>query len=136
MLGSTSPRMMRIGLPHVDLWNAWWSDYDNSVPGFARLRAEVERAAEAAGPRSGEVGATAAVLVQLEGGVGRTMGDGDYNAPVAPVRVTRSHREHLLRWRGGAVHVQLVLDPSPCSRSRSQAGLSTSCRHDGASVTR
>jgi alkanesulfonate monooxygenase SsuD/methylene tetrahydromethanopterin reductase-like flavin-dependent oxidoreductase (luciferase family) len=113
MLGSTSPRMMRIGLPHVDLWNAWWSDYDNSVPGFVRLRAEVERAAQAAGRGPGEVGATAAVLVRLEGGVGRTMGDGDYNASVAPVPGDpAAMAEHLLAMsEAGAVHVQLVLDP-------------------------
>jgi alkanesulfonate monooxygenase SsuD/methylene tetrahydromethanopterin reductase-like flavin-dependent oxidoreductase (luciferase family) len=113
MLGSTSPRMMRIGLPHVDLWNAWWSDYDNGVPGFVRLRAEVERAAQAAGRGPGEVGATAAVLVRLEGGVGRTMGDGDYNASVAPVPGDpAAMAEHLLAMsEAGAVHVQLVLDP-------------------------
>src|SRR5690349_9635758 len=44
MLGSTSPRMMRIGLPHVDLWNTWWSDYDNSPADFARLKARVDAA--------------------------------------------------------------------------------------------
>ncbi len=113
MLGSTGPRMMRISLPHVDLWNAWWSDYANSVPGFVRLRAEVERAAQAAGRGPGEVGATAAVLVRLEGGVGRTMGDGDYNASVAPVPGDpAAMAEHLLAMsEAGAVHVQLVLDP-------------------------
>src|SRR4051794_17056089 len=26
MLGSIGPRMLRIGLPHVDAWNVWWSD--------------------------------------------------------------------------------------------------------------
>src|SRR5438128_6252148 len=30
MLGSIGPRMMRIGLPHVDAWNVWWSDYSNT----------------------------------------------------------------------------------------------------------
>ena len=44
MLGSTGPRMMRIGLPHVDLWNTWWSDYGNSVTGFAAMRERVEAA--------------------------------------------------------------------------------------------
>jgi alkanesulfonate monooxygenase SsuD/methylene tetrahydromethanopterin reductase-like flavin-dependent oxidoreductase (luciferase family) len=113
MLGSTSPRMMRIGLPHVDLWNAWWSDYGNSASGFAELRARVELAAERAGRAPGEVGATAAVLVQLEGGVGRTMGDGAYNVPVRPVPGDPAAiAEHLLAMsEAGAVHVQLVLDP-------------------------
>ena len=42
MLGSVSPRMMRIGLPHVDAWNVWWSDYGNDVEGFAAVRTRVE----------------------------------------------------------------------------------------------
>src|SRR4051794_36071317 len=36
MLGSVSPRMMRIGLPHVDSWNVWWSDCGNDAEGFCR----------------------------------------------------------------------------------------------------
>src|SRR3954454_1827112 len=65
MLGSIGPRMMRIGLPHVDAWNVWWSDYGNSAEGFAAVRARVEAAAAAAGRAPGEVAATAAVLVAL-----------------------------------------------------------------------
>src|SRR5215467_6341332 len=49
MLGSTSPRMMRIGLPHVDAWNVWWSEYGNTPDGFAAVRARVEEAAVQAG---------------------------------------------------------------------------------------
>src|SRR3954469_17519948 len=30
MLGSTSPRMLSIGLPHVDMWNVWWSHFGNT----------------------------------------------------------------------------------------------------------
>ncbi|EWT03017.1 luciferase [Intrasporangium oryzae NRRL B-24470] len=113
MLGSTSPRMLRIGLPHVDLWNTWWSDYGNTVDGFVALRARVEESAQAAGRAPGAVGATAAVLVQLEGGVGRTMGDGSYNLPVTPVPGDPAAiSEHLHAMASaGAVHVQLVLDP-------------------------
>ena len=43
MLGSIGERMMRIGLPHVDAWNVWWSDYGNSPDGFAALRERVEQ---------------------------------------------------------------------------------------------
>jgi alkanesulfonate monooxygenase SsuD/methylene tetrahydromethanopterin reductase-like flavin-dependent oxidoreductase (luciferase family) len=113
MLGSTGPRMLRIGLPHVDLWNVWWSDYGNSVDGFAALRARVEEAAEAVGRGPGEVGATAAALVQLTGGSGRTMGESAYNAAVEPVRgEPGAIAEHLHALaEAGAVHVQLVLDP-------------------------
>ncbi len=113
MLGSTGPRMMRIALPHVDLWNTWWSDYGNSVEGFALLREQVEAAAALAGREPGEVGATAAVLVRLAGGRGRVMGEGDYSTSVRPVPGDPAAvAEHLKAMAGaGAVHVQLVLDP-------------------------
>jgi alkanesulfonate monooxygenase SsuD/methylene tetrahydromethanopterin reductase-like flavin-dependent oxidoreductase (luciferase family) len=61
LLGSVSPRMMRIGLPHVDAWNVWWSDYGNNAEGFAAVRSRVEDAAAQAGRAPGDVEATAAV---------------------------------------------------------------------------
>lgn len=113
MLGSTGPRMLRIALPHVDLWNTWWSDYGNSPDEFARLRERVDSAAAEAGRAPNEVGATAAVYVQLEGGTGRVMGDSAYAAAVSPVGGDPGAvAEHLHAMaEAGAVHVQLVLDP-------------------------
>jgi alkanesulfonate monooxygenase SsuD/methylene tetrahydromethanopterin reductase-like flavin-dependent oxidoreductase (luciferase family) len=111
MLGSVSPRMMRIGLPHVDAWNVWWSDYGNDAEGFAALRTRVEDAAEQAGRTAGEVEATAAVLVQLPGGAGRLMGETYNDRAVQPVPVA-GLTEHLHAMAdAGAVHLQLVLDP-------------------------
>jgi alkanesulfonate monooxygenase SsuD/methylene tetrahydromethanopterin reductase-like flavin-dependent oxidoreductase (luciferase family) len=105
--------MMRIGLPYADLWNAWWSDYGNSPAEFAVLRERVEAAAAEAGRGPGEVGATAAVLVQLAGGVGRVMGDSSYQTAVTPVRgEAGAIADHMHAMAAaGAVHVQLVLDP-------------------------
>lgn len=106
MLGSTSPRMLKIGLPVVDSWNIWWSAYDNSVERFAQIKADVD----AVSPAGRHVEATAAVLVTLTGGEGRLMGE-TYDARVATVTPEDLH-DHL---RGladaGASHVQLVLDP-------------------------
>lgn len=113
MLGSTSPRMMRIGLPHVDLWNTWWSDYANSPTEFAQLKATVDAATVAAGRAAGDVGASAAVYVQFAGGGGRVMGDSGYAASVVPVHgspgAIAEHIEAMAQ--AGAVHLQLVLDP-------------------------
>ena len=115
MLGSTSPRMMRIGLPHVDLWNAWWSDYGNSVDGLrvgCAPRSSGPPQAAGRGPGRGRCdGGGPRPARRRESG--RTMGDGDYNAPVAPVPVRPAAiAEHLLAMaEAGAVHVQLVLDP-------------------------
>ena len=106
MLGSTSPRMLSIGLPVVDSWNVWWSLYDNSVERFAEVRDEVE----AAVPRGRSVEATAAVLVTVPGGTGRLMGTG-YDARVTTVTPDdlADHVRGLAR--AGATHLQLVLDP-------------------------
>jgi alkanesulfonate monooxygenase SsuD/methylene tetrahydromethanopterin reductase-like flavin-dependent oxidoreductase (luciferase family) len=111
LLGSVSPRMMRIGLPHVDAWNVWWSQYGNDAEGFAALRTRVEDAAAQAGRGPGEVEATAAVLVQLPGGAGRLMGETYDDRTVRPVLVP-DLAEHLRAMAdAGAAHLQLVLDP-------------------------
>jgi probable F420-dependent oxidoreductase len=112
MLGSHSPRMMRIGLPHVDAWNVWWSRYGNTPDGFAAVNERVRAAAASAGRNPDEVEATAAVLVALPGGEGRLMG-ATYNASVpavhgSPDDIAR-HLEAMAR--AGARHLQLVVDP-------------------------
>jgi alkanesulfonate monooxygenase SsuD/methylene tetrahydromethanopterin reductase-like flavin-dependent oxidoreductase (luciferase family) len=112
MLGSASPRMMRIGLPHVDAWNVWWSDYGNTPDGFAAVRDRVDEAAVQAGRMPGEVAATAAVLVSLPGGTGRVMGD-VASGPIRPVQGSPADISgHLEGMAGaGATHLQLVVDP-------------------------
>ena len=112
MLGSIGPRMLRIGLPFVDSWNVWWSDYGNTPEGFAAVRERVDRAAAEAGRAAGEVEATAAVLVRLPGGRGRLMGE-TYDADVPPVTGSAADvAAHLTAMAAaGAGHLQLVLDP-------------------------
>jgi len=112
MLGSASPRMMRIGLPHVDAWNVWWSDYGNTPGGFAAVRDRVDEAAVQAGRMPGEVAATAAVLVSLPGGTGRLTGDVS-GGPIRAVQGSPADISgHLEAMAGaGATHLQLVVDP-------------------------
>jgi alkanesulfonate monooxygenase SsuD/methylene tetrahydromethanopterin reductase-like flavin-dependent oxidoreductase (luciferase family) len=111
MLGSVSPRMMRIGLPHVEAWNVWWSDYGNDPEGFAAVRTRVEEAAGEAGRLPGDVEATAAILVRLPGGAGRLMGETYNDRTVRPVPIAEL-AEHLRAMAdAGAAHLQLVLDP-------------------------
>ena len=112
MLGSTRPRMMRIGLPHVDAWNVWWSDYGNTPDGFAAVRDRVDEAAVQAGRMPGEVAATAAVLVSLPGGTGRLTGDVS-SGPIRSVQGSPADISgHLKAMAGvGATHLQLVVDP-------------------------
>ena len=111
MLGSVGPRMMRIGLPHVDAWNVWWSDYRNDVEGFAAVRRRVDDALGRAGRAPGDVEATAAVFVHLPGGVGRLAGETNDDPTIRPVPVS-GLADHLRAMAdAGAGHLQLVLDP-------------------------
>jgi alkanesulfonate monooxygenase SsuD/methylene tetrahydromethanopterin reductase-like flavin-dependent oxidoreductase (luciferase family) len=110
MVGSIGPRMQAITLPHVDAWNVWWSDYGNTVSGFAGVKATVDERLATIG-RAGEVEATCAVYVKLPGGSGRQMGD--YPATSEPVEGSPARiAEHLHALaEAGAAAVQLVVDP-------------------------
>jgi probable F420-dependent oxidoreductase len=112
MLGSVGPRMMRIGLPYVDAWNVWWSDYGNTPEGFSAVRDRVNEAVVGIGRRPRDVSATAAVLVGLPGGTGRLMGESS-EPPVPPVRGGPDDiAGHIAAMADvGADHVQLVVDP-------------------------
>ncbi len=111
MIGSTSPRMLSIALPHVFAWNEWWSRFGNTPEGFARKLAEVEEHCQLAGRAPGEVQATAAVYVQAPGGAGRTMGSDE--AVAQPLRGTQKElAEQLAAFASAGVdHLQLVVDP-------------------------
>jgi alkanesulfonate monooxygenase SsuD/methylene tetrahydromethanopterin reductase-like flavin-dependent oxidoreductase (luciferase family) len=112
MLGSIGPRMLRIGLPHVDAWNVWWSDYGNTPEGFAAVRERVDEAAIEVGRAPADVTATAAVLVGLPGGGGRVMGDST-RPPVPPLQGSPDDIAGGLAAmaEAGAAHLQLVVDP-------------------------
>jgi alkanesulfonate monooxygenase SsuD/methylene tetrahydromethanopterin reductase-like flavin-dependent oxidoreductase (luciferase family) len=68
MVGSNGPRMLAITLPHVDVWNTWYSHYGNTPDGFAALNERVSRAADDAGRAPETVERSACVLVRLERG--------------------------------------------------------------------
>jgi len=112
MLGSNSPRMLSIGLPHVHQWNVWWSLFGNTAAGFAEVVADVRARTEAAGRDPDEVEATACVYVQVPGGAGRTMGDPEM-ARIQPLRGAATEiAEQLAQFAAaGAAHLQLVVDP-------------------------
>jgi alkanesulfonate monooxygenase SsuD/methylene tetrahydromethanopterin reductase-like flavin-dependent oxidoreductase (luciferase family) len=110
MVGSNSPRMLSITLPHVQSWNIWWSIFGNTVAGFAQAKAEVDSALAAVG-RAGQVEATCAVYVQIGAGGGRLMGHDNESAK--PLRGSPKELADQLREfaAAGASHVQLVVDP-------------------------
>ena len=112
MLGSWRPRMLSIAGPHIDAWNIWWSDFGNTPEGLARFKERVDETLVGVGRAPGDVKTTAAVLVQLPGGVGRTMGDYP-GGPIEPLRgspLELAEQIHAFA-SVGASHVQLVVDP-------------------------
>jgi alkanesulfonate monooxygenase SsuD/methylene tetrahydromethanopterin reductase-like flavin-dependent oxidoreductase (luciferase family) len=76
MAGSIGERMLGITLPHVDVWNTWYTWYGNTPEGFAELNARIDDAARQAGRDSADIARSACVLVELEEGVKRPH-DGD-----------------------------------------------------------
>ena len=112
LIGSNGPRMLRIAAPHVDLWNSWFTGFDNDPGGLPPLLETVDEACRQVGRDPGEIGRTAAVLVQLERGTGRIAGSGE-RPNVTPITGSRSDIAGSLArfWAAGISHVQVVLDP-------------------------
>jgi len=111
MIGSTGERMLTITLPHVDIWNAWWSHFANSPAGLRPLLDKVDRVAESVGRDPGQIERTVAILVQIPGGAGRKMGDS--HAKGDPITGTAAQiADGIAAFAGvGVTHVQLVVDP-------------------------
>lgn len=112
LVGSVGPRMLAATLPHVDAWNAWWTDFGNDVAGFVALKERLDGAVRAAGRRPDEVAATVALWVALPGAIGRPVGDEAF-AHIAPLDGEPAVLAATLRAfaAAGAAHVQLVVDP-------------------------
>ena len=113
MVGSIGPRMLGITLPHVDAWNVWWSDYGNTPERFAAQKAKVDELAWSVGRNPATLTATCAILVQLEGGGGRQMGNYGAGEAIEPLTGSPTEIAEQLALFGdaGANHVQLVVDP-------------------------
>jgi alkanesulfonate monooxygenase SsuD/methylene tetrahydromethanopterin reductase-like flavin-dependent oxidoreductase (luciferase family) len=113
LIGSNSPRMLRMTMPHVDMWNTWYSSYGNTTAGLAPLMADVDAACFEVGRDPGEVERTAAVFVQFEGGSGRIAGSSEHPAVEAITGSSQEIAEALAAFGDAGVgHLQAVLDPN------------------------
>lgn len=112
LIGSNGPRMLRIALPHADMWNSWFDGFGNSVDGLGQLREVVDGACVDVGRDPADIERTVAVYVQLPGGVGREPGDSDRGI-ARPITGSREEIAERLRAFGsaGISHLQIVLDP-------------------------
>lgn len=110
MVGSIGPRMLRITMPHVAAWNAWFTYYGNTPEGVAAVRSVVDDACREVGRDPAGVERTVAVFLALEE---RPMIRDFDREPCDPIRGTPEQVAEVLRAfaREGIAEVQLVIDP-------------------------
>jgi alkanesulfonate monooxygenase SsuD/methylene tetrahydromethanopterin reductase-like flavin-dependent oxidoreductase (luciferase family) len=111
LIGSNGERMLSIALPHVQLWNSWYSGFNNRLEDAPALLAQIDRAAVAAGRDPADIEKTLAVRVDLAGTTGARDADG-----YAGYSAASGGPEELAEvFRGfaalGVAELQLVLDP-------------------------
>lgn len=112
LVGSNGPRMLRITTPHIDMWNTWYTWFDNVPEGIGPLVAELESAADDVGRDPATIERSAAVLVQMEGGKGRIAGSSERPTITPIVGSRESLAEALSRFGDAGVdRLQVVLDP-------------------------
>jgi len=112
MVGSMGERMLRITMPHVDMWNGWFQWYGNTLEGLAPLLAKVDAACEDVGRDPAEVERTITVLVSPLAAEGRPV-HGEQGAGAAAVTGEPDEIAATLGAfaEAGIDHIQLVLDP-------------------------
>ncbi len=112
MVGSGSPRMLDITMPHVQSWNAWYAWFDNRPENLAPWMQKVDEACQRVGRDPQTVERTCAVYVRLTGGKGRqVMATSESETP--PLTGSTAELADAMRQyaAAGISHVQLVLDP-------------------------
>ncbi len=112
MIGSIGSRVLAATLPHVDMWNTWHAWFGNNPDGFIDLNATIDDAALAVGRDPSEIGRTAALYWQFEGGAGRKQGDTKRHKADPQAGSPEDLAVALRTYAAvGVQHVQLVLDP-------------------------
>jgi len=112
MVGSMGERMLRITLPWVAAWNAWFTWYGNSPDGYRPLRDTVDAACEAVGRDPASLERTLAVLVAFPGAENGPQGNPQRQRAEAVSGEPEALAGTLLAFAAeGVAHVQLVLDP-------------------------
>jgi alkanesulfonate monooxygenase SsuD/methylene tetrahydromethanopterin reductase-like flavin-dependent oxidoreductase (luciferase family) len=111
MVGSSGPRMLEVTLPHVEQWNTWYRQTNNSPAGLEPMLRDVDEICRRVGRDPSTLEKTSAVLLAMSGGSGRVTkyDDGD----IAPVEGTSAAIAAQLREYAdlGVAEVQLVVDP-------------------------
>lgn len=104
MVGSNSPRMLSITLPHVAKWNSWFVDFDNDPSRLPALLSSIDAACADVGRDPSTLEKSVALLIGLPGG-------GERRLSTNPIPADRAVDALHLVSAGGIHEVQLVLDP-------------------------
>jgi alkanesulfonate monooxygenase SsuD/methylene tetrahydromethanopterin reductase-like flavin-dependent oxidoreductase (luciferase family) len=112
MVGTSGEKMLRLTLPHVDLWNIWYADFGNTIEGLRPFMANVDAICREVGRDPREVERTAALLVTAPGGSYRSAGAVKEQAIKGISGSPRDIAETFLAYHeAGIDHIQVVLDP-------------------------
>ncbi|MDQ3693201.1 MAG: LLM class flavin-dependent oxidoreductase [Chloroflexota bacterium] len=112
MIGSSRPRMLRIALPFVQSWNAWFADFDNRADKLPPILAGIDAACREVGRDPATLERTCAILVAMSGAVGRSAAYRP-DSPLRPHGGTTEELTTVIRAFAavGISHLQVVLDP-------------------------
>jgi alkanesulfonate monooxygenase SsuD/methylene tetrahydromethanopterin reductase-like flavin-dependent oxidoreductase (luciferase family) len=122
MIGSNGHRMLRIAVPHVQMWNTWYASYGNRPEGLEPLLEGLARACADVGRDPDEIEKTAAVYVQLPRGQGREAGSSERPA-VTPILAEALPEALGELEEMGIAHIQVVLDPIDVAGVEELAGI-------------
>ena len=112
MVGSGSPRMLEITMPYVDSWNAWYAWFNNKPEELVPWLEKVDAACEKVGRDPATVERTAAILVQLPTGSGRSVMHSEDSGTQPLSGEPEAMADALRKFADiGISHVQLVMDP-------------------------
>ena len=112
MVGSGSPRMLEITIPYVDSWNAWYAWFNNTPEELKPWLEKVDAACEKIGRDPATVERTAAILVQLPDGSGRSVMHSEDSGTQPLSGEPEAMADALRKFADiGISHVQLVMDP-------------------------
>lgn len=112
MIGSTGDKMLRLTLPHVDLWNIWYADFGNSIEGLRPYLDRLDAACHEIGRDPADIGRTSAVLVTAPAGSSRSSGAPRERPTLGVSGSPDEVAAQLLAFRDvGVSHIQIVLDP-------------------------
>lgn len=105
LVGSTGSRLLAATLAHVQLWNAWYSAYDNDPQRVPALLRRIDEAAAAAGRELGDLAKTLAMLWHFETEPVTRDAENRINGDEAKLEALATLAS------AGVDTVQLVLDP-------------------------